>query len=86
MQDLRVFVIDNSIMFQNTLVQELNKRLPSGSLVEHAGLPAEAMEKLSAFNPNVIILNFALGSLLVQQEKFLPLLVQKFPNIPIVRF
>ncbi|MBE6092695.1 MAG: chemotaxis response regulator protein-glutamate methylesterase [Selenomonas ruminantium] len=86
MQDLRVFVIDNSIMFQNTLVQELNKRLPSGSLVEHAGLPAEAMEKLSAFNPNVIILNFALGSLLVQQEKFLPLLVQKFPNIPIVTY
>lgn len=86
MQDLRVFVIDNSIMFQNTLVQELNQRLPAGSLVEHAGLPAEAMEKLSAFSPNIIILNFALGSLLVQQEKFLPMLVKKFPRIPIVTY
>ena len=33
MQDLRVFVIDNSIIFQNSLVQELTKKFPRGSLV-----------------------------------------------------
>ena len=86
MQDLRVFVIDNSITFQNTMVQELNKRLPAGSLIEHAGLPAEALEKISVFKPGVIILNFALSSLLVQQEKFLPLLVKKYPQIPIITY
>jgi two-component system chemotaxis response regulator CheB len=67
MQDLRVFVIDNSIIFQNSLVQELSKRLPAGSLVEHAAQPSEAMNKMPAFQPSIIVLNFALGSLLVQQ-------------------
>ena len=86
MRDLRVFVIDNSIIFQNTLVQELTKRLPAGSLVEHAALPSEALEKLSVFKPSIIILNFALGSLLVQQEKFLPLLAKKFSQTPIVTY
>ena len=86
MQDLRVFVIDNSITFQNTMVQELNKRLPAGSLIEHAGLPAEALEKISVFKPSIIILNFALSSLLVRQEKFLPLLVKNYPQIPIVTY
>lgn len=86
MQDLRVFVIDNSIIFQNTLVQELTKRLPAGSLVEHAAQPTEALNKLDAFKPSIIVLNFALGSLLVQQEKFLPLLVKKYPRLPIVTY
>ena len=86
MQDLRVFVIDNSITFQNTMVQELNKRLPAGSLIEHAGLPAEALEKISVFKPGIIILNFALSSLLVRQEKFLPLLVKNYPQIPIITY
>jgi two-component system chemotaxis response regulator CheB len=86
MQDLRVFVIDNSITFQNTMVQELNKRLPAGSSIEHAGLPAEALEKISVFKPGIIILNFALSSLLVRQEKFLPLLVKSYPQIPIITY
>jgi two-component system chemotaxis response regulator CheB len=86
MQDLRVFVIDNSIIFQNSLVQELTKKLPSGSLVEHAAQPAEALDKLSIFKPTTIVLNFALGSLLVKQEKFLPLLVKTFPQIPIITY
>lgn len=86
MRNLRVFAIDNSINFQNTLVQELTKRLPAGSLVEHAGQPAEALDKMAVFKPNVIVLNFALGSLQVQQEKFLPLLVKKYPPVPIVTY
>ena len=86
MRDLRVFIIDNSIIFQNTLVQELGKRLPAGSLVEHAAHPNEALDKLAAFQPNVIVLNFALGSLLVRQEKFLPLLAKKYPKLPIVTY
>ena len=86
MQDLRVFVIDNSITFQNTMVQELNKRLPAGSSIEHAGLPTEALEKISVFKPGIIILNFALSSLLVRQEKFLPLLVKSYPQVPIITY
>ncbi|BAL83929.1 putative chemotaxis response regulator protein-glutamate methylesterase [Selenomonas ruminantium subsp. lactilytica TAM6421] len=86
MRDLRVFAIDNSITFQNTLVQELSRRLPSGSLVEHAAKPAEAMDKLPIFKPTIIVMNFALGSLLVNQEKFLPLLVKKYPQVPIVTY
>ena len=86
MRNLRVFAIDNSIMFQNTLVQELTKRLPSGSLVEYAGQPAEAMDKMAVFKPDIIVLNFALGSLMVNQEKFLPLLAKKYPQVPIIAY
>lgn len=86
MRNLRVFAIDNSIMFQNTLVQELTKRLPSGSLVEHAGQPAEALDKMAVFKPDIIVLNFALGSLMVNQEKFLPLLAKKYSQVPIITY
>jgi two-component system chemotaxis response regulator CheB len=86
MHNLRVFVIDNSIMFQNTLLQELTKRLPAGSLVERAGQPAEALSKLAVFKPTIIVLNFALSSLLVKQEKFLPLLIKTFPAAPVVTY
>ena len=86
MSSLRLFAIDNSITYQNVLLQELTHRLPNGSQVEHAVLPKAALEKLTTFKPTVIILNFALGSLLVNQEKFLPLLVKKFPNVPIIAY
>lgn len=86
MRDLRLFIIDNSIIFQKALIQELIKRLPDGSKVEHAAMPKDALEKLSTFEPTVIVLNFALGSLLVNQEKFLPLLVQKYQQVPIVTY
>ncbi|SHK26036.1 two-component system, chemotaxis family, response regulator CheB [Selenomonas ruminantium] len=86
MRNLRVFAIDNSITFQNTLVQELNTRLPAGSLVEHAAQPVEALNKMAVFKPNIIVLNFALGSLLVNQEKFLPLLAKKYSEVPIITY
>ena len=86
MQELRVFVIDNAITFKNTLVQELTKRLPAGTKIGHAAQPAEALDKMGSFKPNVIVINFALGSLMVNQEKFLPLLTKKFFHVPIVTY
>ena len=50
MGNLRVFVIDNSIAFQNALVQELNHRLPSGSVIDNAANPEEEQKKLTDFN------------------------------------
>lgn len=86
MASLRVFVIDNSITFQNALVQELNHRLPAGSAVDHAHQPAEALKKMADFRPTAIVLNFALGAMLVNQEKFLPLLVKTYPKVTIVTY
>lgn len=84
MGTLRVFVIDNSIAFQNALVQELNHRLPSGSVIDNATSPVEAHKKLTAFKPTAIVMNLALGAMLVNQEKFLPSLVKQYPGIPII--
>ena len=84
MGNLRVFVIDNSIAFQNALVQELNHRLPEGSAVDSATQPAEAQKKLSSFGATAIVMNLALGAMMVNQEKFLPLLVKHFPSVPII--
>ena len=75
MGNLRVFVIDNSIAFHNALVQELNHRLPEGSAVDSATQPAKAQKKLSSFGATAIVMNLALGAMMVNQEKFLPLLV-----------
>ncbi|WP_297963525.1 chemotaxis protein CheB [uncultured Anaerovibrio sp.] len=84
MGTLRVFVIDNSIAFQNALVQELNHRLPSGSVIDNATSPVEAQKKLTAFKPTAIILNLALGAMMINQDKFLPMLVKQHPNVPII--
>ena len=86
MRNLRILVIDNSITFKDALVQELNRRLPPGSLVEHASQPVEAQGKLSLFQPTIILLNFALASAIVNHEKFLPLLVKSASNIPIITY
>jgi len=83
---VQVFVIDNSIAFQNALVQELSHRLPAGSKVGHAAQPAEALTALVSFKPTAIVMNFALGAMLVNQEKFLPLLVRSFPQVPIITY
>lgn len=83
---VRVFVIDNSITFKEALVQELTHRLPAGSTVDHAFHPADALKLIQSFKPTAIVLNFALGAMLVNQEKFLPLLVKTFPGIPLVTY
>ena len=86
MRNLRILVIDNSITFKETLVQELNRRLPPGSLVEHASQPVDAQGKLPLFKPTIIVLNFALASAIVNHEKFLPLLVKSAANTPIIAY
>ena len=82
----RVFVIDNSITYKEALVQELTHRLPAGSTVDHAFHPADALKLMQSFKPTAIVLNFALGAMLVNQEKFLPLLVKTFPKATIVTY
>ncbi|MBQ1614768.1 MAG: hypothetical protein II089_09025, partial [Selenomonas sp.] len=86
MRNLRILVIDNSITFKDSLVQELNRRLPPGSLVEHASQPVDAQGKLPLFKPTIIVLNFALASAIVNHEKFLPLLVKSAANTPIIAY
>lgn len=80
----RVFVIDNSIAFQNTLVQELTNRLTADSAVDSASQPVEAQKKLEVFKPTAIVLNLALGAMLINQDKFLPLLVKRYPSASII--
>ena len=80
MGNLRVFVIDNSITFQNALVQELNHRLPSGSVVDNATNPEEAQKKLTEFKPTDIVMNLALGAMLVKQYPGVPIIVYGISN------
>lgn len=86
MRDLRVLVIDNSIIFHEALTLELTRRLPKGSLVERVVNLEETQEKLTLFKPTIIVLNFALASTTVQNEKFMHMLVRLAPKIPIVAY
>lgn len=83
---MQVFIIDNSITFQSALVTELEHRLPAGSVVDHASHPADALKKLASFRPTAIVMNFALGAMMVEQDKFLPLLVKTYPRVPIITY
>ena len=84
MANPRVFVIDNSIAFLDALVKELNKRLPNGSAIDSATQPAEAQKKLASFKPTAIVLNLAIGAMVINQDKFLPMLVKQYPNVSII--
>ena len=86
MRNLRILVIDNSITFQDVLVQELKRRLPAGNLVEYSAHPIDAQAKLALFQPSVIVMNFALASTIVNHEKFLSLLTKSAPDTPIITY
>ena len=86
MQDLRLLVIDNSIIFHENLASELTRRLPQGSLVERVLNLEEAPEKIKLFKPTIIVMNFALASTPVQEEKFLPWLKRLVPHVPIIAY
>lgn len=86
MRGLRILIIDNSIFFQDTCTRELAQRLPAGSLLEKAGDPVEARNKIGLFRPNLILLNFSLAVITVDGNMFLPLLVSRHPKLPIISY
>lgn len=86
MQDLRVLIIDNSIIFHEDFAAAITPRLPRGSLVEKVQKIEETAEKLRLFRPTIIVMNFALASAFMQDEKFMPWLKQHVPDIPIVTY
>ena len=86
MRDIRLLLIENSIFFRDTCVEALLQRLPKSSLIERAGDPIEAQNKLALFHPSVILLNFAMGVITVDGNQFLPLLSSQHPELPIITY
>jgi len=86
MQDIRLLLIENSIFFRDTCVEALLKRLPQGSLIEQAGDPIEAQNKLALFQPSAVLLNFAMGVITVDGNQFLLLLTSQHPKLPIITY
>lgn len=86
MRGLRILIIDNSIFFQDTCSRELAQRLPAGSLLEKAGDPVEARNKIGLFRPNLILLNFSLAVVTVDGNMLLPLIVSRHPGLPVISY
>lgn len=84
MQHIRLLLIENSTFLLDNYAQELLKRLPSGSLVEKSDNPVDALSKIRIFQPNIIVMNFALGLMTVDGKQFLPFIAEQPPKTPVI--
>lgn len=50
-------IVDDSLLFKELLGRELMAFLPAGSVIEKAGDPFEARDKIISFNPDVMLLD-----------------------------
>ena len=82
---VRVLVIDNTISFRDALADGLRQSLPLGSLVEKTSEPVDALEKVTLFHPDVIVLNYAMSPLHINGQYFIHLLAEQ-QEIPIVAY
>ena len=57
MGGIRVLIVDDSLLFREMLGRELLKQLPEGSVMEKAGDPFEARDKILSFDPDVMLLD-----------------------------
>ena len=86
MNAIRLLLIDNSILFREHLADGLRTCLPSSAEIEIAGNPAEALDKIAAFHPNIIGCNFAFSPLRINNERFFTILTTTYPSIPILSY
>lgn len=82
---VRVLVIDNSIFFCDELADGLRQNLPEGSLVEKTTEPVDALEKVSLFHPDAVVLNYAMSPIQINGQRLLSLL-QEQPDLPVLTF
>ena len=57
MRKLKVLIVDDSLFFREVLTMYLKQDLPPGSLIESAGDPFEARDKIMAFWPDIMLLD-----------------------------
>lgn len=74
---LRVLIVDDSLVFRETLSKELGRFLPEGSILEKADNPFSARDKILEFKPDVMLLDVEMPKL--DGIEFLKRLLAQYP-------
>lgn len=74
---LRVLIVDDSLIFRETLFKELGRFLPEGSVLEKADNPFSARDKILEFKPDVMLLDVEMPKL--DGIEFLKRLLAQYP-------
>lgn len=84
MQGLRVLIADNSAFFDERLRVRLTELLPPQSLIERGTDPVSTEGKITAFAPDVILMNYALAPVRLNGQPFLSRVTTEHSAIPVV--
>lgn len=84
MQGLRVLIADNSAFFDERLRVRLTELLPPQSLIERGTDPVSTEGKITAFAPDVILMNYALAPVRLNGQPFLTRVTTEHSAIPVV--
>ena len=57
MSDLKILIVDDSLFFREALARGLSSNISSKTVIEKAGDPFEARDKILSFDPDVMILD-----------------------------
>lgn len=74
---LRVLIVDDSLVFRETLFKELGRFLPEGSILAKADNSFSARDKIIEFNPDVMLLDVEMPKL--DGIEFLKRLLAQYP-------
>lgn len=82
---MRVLVVDLTSNFREILSVKLLTMLPKNSLLEKAASPSEALEKISLFHPDILLVNHTMISMKVDNTTFINHIKYE-GNLPVIAY
>lgn len=82
---MRVLIVDISKNFKDELSLHLSVLLPKNSLIEKASSPLEALEKISLFHPDILLVNYSMIPIKTDEIAFIDH-IKNEDNLPVISY
>ncbi|MBP3723922.1 MAG: hypothetical protein J6I62_11830, partial [Selenomonadaceae bacterium] len=82
---MRLLIVDISQNFKDEISFQLSGLLPKDSLIEKASSPLEALEKISLFHPDILLVNYSMIPIKTDGISFIDH-IKNEDNLPVISY